>query len=91
LIRRRRRRRHWGANTGTEREGIAVALKQDGVVRPDGTLTRKEAANLLGMNDTEFGLRLIWDSAFPKQIQGGFRAADIRAWVKTQRRHAAMK
>ena len=32
-------------------------------------LTRKEAANLLGMNDTEFGLRLIWDSAFPKQIR----------------------
>jgi predicted DNA-binding transcriptional regulator AlpA len=68
-----------------------VALRHDGSVRPQGMLTRKEAANLLGMNDTEFGLRLIWDSAFPKQIQGGFRAADIRAWLKTQRRHAAMK
>jgi predicted DNA-binding transcriptional regulator AlpA len=54
-------------------------------------LTRKEAANLLGMNDTEFALRLIWDSAFPKQIRGAFRAADIRAWLKTQRRGGPRK
>jgi len=60
-----------------------VALKQDGVARPDGTLTRKEAANLLGMNDTEFALRLIWDSRFPKPVRGAFRAADLRAWRKT--------
>jgi predicted DNA-binding transcriptional regulator AlpA len=62
-----------------------VALKQDGVVRPDGTLTRKQAANLLGMNDTEFALRLIWDSRFPKPVRGAFRAADVRAWRKRQR------
>ena len=51
-----------------------MALKQDGIVRP-GALTRKEAANLLGMNDTEFALRLIWDSRFPEPVQGVFRAA----------------
>ena len=62
-----------------------MALKQDGVVRPDGTLTRKEAANLLGMNDTEFALRLIWDSRFPKPVRGAFRAAAVRAWLKKQR------
>jgi len=70
---------------------IAVALKHDGVVRPDGTLTRKEAANLLGMNDTEFALRLIWDSAFPKPVEGAFRVADIHAWLKTRRIGAARK
>ena len=68
-----------------------MALKQDGVVRPDGTLTRKEAANLLGMNDTEFALRLIWDLRFPKPVRGAFRAADIRAWVKGQRAARAKK
>ena len=68
-----------------------MALKQDGVVRPEGTLTRKEAANLLGMNDTEFALRLIWDSRFPKPVRGAFRAADVRAWLKTQRRHTVRR
>jgi hypothetical protein len=68
-----------------------VALKQGGVVRPDGTLTRKEAANLLGMNDTEFALRLIWDSRFPKPVDGVFRAAAVRAWLKAQRPAAAKK
>ena len=63
-----------------------MALKQDGVVRPDGTLTRKEAANLLGMSDTEFALRLIWDSRFPKPRDGAFRAADVLAWMKAQGR-----
>jgi hypothetical protein len=62
-----------------------VALKHAGAVRPDGRLTRKEAASLLGMNDTEFALRLIWDSAFPKPLRGAFRAADIHAWRKKQR------
>lgn len=62
-----------------------MALKQGGAVRPDGTLTRKEAANLLGMNDTEFALRLIWDSRFPKPVDGVFRAAAVRAWRKKQR------
>lgn len=62
-----------------------MALKHDGAVRPDATLTRKAAANLLGMNDTEFALRLIWDSRFPKPVQGTFRSADIRAWLKKQR------
>ena len=68
-----------------------MALKQDGVVRPDGTFTRKEAANLLGMNDTEFALRLIWDSRFPKPVQGAFRVADIRAWKKARRTATAKK
>ena len=68
-----------------------MALKHDGVVRPDGMLTRKAAANLLGMNDTEFALRLIWDSAFPKPVRGAFRAADIRAWIKAQRPAAGKK
>jgi predicted DNA-binding transcriptional regulator AlpA len=54
--------------------------RKHGVVAPDRTLTRREAASLLGMNDTEFALRLIWDSAFPKPV----RAADIRAWLKQQ-------
>jgi predicted DNA-binding transcriptional regulator AlpA len=71
--------------------GIAVALKQDGIVRPDGALTRKEAANLLGMNDTEFALRLIWDSRFPEPVQGVFRAADVRAWLKKQRAGAGKR
>ena len=62
-----------------------MALKHAGVVRPDGTLTRKAAASLLGMNDTEFALRLIWDATFPKPVDGAFRAADIRTWHKRQR------
>jgi hypothetical protein len=35
-------------------------------------VTRKEAANLLGMNDTEFGLRLIWIPPFPSRSRAGF-------------------
>jgi predicted DNA-binding transcriptional regulator AlpA len=70
---------------------MLVALKDDGVVRPQGTLTRKQAANFLGMNDTEFALRLIWDSAFPKPVQGTFRQADILAWMRAQRAGAANK
>jgi predicted DNA-binding transcriptional regulator AlpA len=63
-----------------------VALKDDGVIRRDGTLTRKQAVNFLGMNDTEFALRLVWDSEFPKAVQGGsFREADIVAWMNAQR------
>jgi predicted DNA-binding transcriptional regulator AlpA len=58
-----------------------VALKVDRVIRPDRTLTRKQAVNILGMTDTEFALRLIWDSEFPQAIQGGaFHEADIVAW-----------
>ena len=68
-----------------------MALKHEGVVRLDGTLTRKEAASLLGMNDTEFALRLIWDSSFPKPVQGAFRPADVRAWLKRRRTGAAKK
>ena len=68
-----------------------MALKQGGVGRAAGTLTRKDAASLLGMNDTEFALRLIWDSAFPKPVEGAFRAADVRAWLKKQRTGAAKR
>jgi predicted DNA-binding transcriptional regulator AlpA len=70
---------------------MVVALKDDGIVRPDATLTRKEAANFLGMNDTEFALRLIWDSVFPKPLQGTFREADILAWMQAQQAGAARK
>jgi predicted DNA-binding transcriptional regulator AlpA len=85
LIRRRRRRPYCSANTGIELEEVTVALKHGAAVQPDGMLSRKEAANLLGMNDTEFALRLIWDSAFPKPVEGAFRADQIRAWQKRQR------
>jgi predicted DNA-binding transcriptional regulator AlpA len=62
-----------------------VALEDD-VVPPDGTLTRKQAATMLGMNDTEFALRLIWDAAFPKPVGGAFREADVLAWMKAHGR-----
>ena len=69
-----------------------MALKADGIVRSDRTLTRKQAVNILGMNDTEFALRLIWDSAFPKPVAGAaFREADLIAWNKAQRRGARNK
>ena len=69
-----------------------MALKDDGVASTDGTLSRKQAVSLLGMNDTEFALRLIWDAAFPKALpSGAFRAADILAWKKAQRPGAAKK
>jgi predicted DNA-binding transcriptional regulator AlpA len=67
-------------------QGEAVARKDDGIVRPDDVLTRKQAAHILGMNDTEFALRLIWDAAFPKPVEGAFREADILAWMKAQGR-----
>lgn len=63
-----------------------MALKDDGAIRRDGTLNRKQAVSLLGMNDTEFALRLVWDSNFPKAVAGGcFREADIVAWMNAQR------
>jgi len=52
----------------------------DDVTRGDGMLTRKQAVNFLGMNDTEFALRLIWDAGFPKAQGGSFRAAEVVAW-----------
>jgi hypothetical protein len=52
-----------------------------GVTRWDATLTRKQAVDFLGMNDTEFALRLIWDAEFPKTENGSFRAADVVAWM----------
>lgn len=70
---------------------MLVALEDDGAVRPQGTLTRKQAASFLGMNDTEFALRLIWDSSFPKPVQGTFREADVLAWMRAQRVGAASK
>ncbi len=52
----------------------------------DGTLTRKQAVNILGMSDTEFALRLIWDSKFPKPVEPGlYRSADIVEWMDAQR------
>ena len=68
-----------------------MAVKNDSVVRPDGILTRKEAAQILGLTDTEFALRLIWDSTFPKPVQGAFRAAAVRAWLKKQRAGAGKR
>jgi len=69
-----------------------VALKDDAVARTEGTVSRKQAVSLLGMNDTEFALRLIWDSAFPKVLPGGaFRTADVLAWKNAQRARATKK
>ena len=48
----------------------------------DGTLTRKQAVKFLGMSDTEFALRLLWDSKFPKPVEPGlYRSADIVEWM----------
>jgi hypothetical protein len=58
-----------------------LASQDDEVARRDGTLTRKQAVDFLGMNDTEFALRLIWDAEFPKTQDGSFRAADVVAWM----------
>ncbi len=69
-----------------------MALKDHDIVRPGGALTRKQAVNILGMNDTEFALRLIWDSAFPKPLaEGAFCAAELLAWKKGQRAGARKK
>jgi hypothetical protein len=62
----------------------------DDDVRPDDAFTRKQAANFLGMTDTEFALRLIWDSTFPKPVQGAFRAADIVVWMNAQGRKVVL-
>jgi hypothetical protein len=58
-----------------------LAAPHDGATWPHGTLTRKQAVDYLGMNDTEFALRLIWDAGFPKTEDGSFRAADVVAWM----------
>jgi predicted DNA-binding transcriptional regulator AlpA len=71
---------------------MTVALRNDGVIRLDGTITRKQAVNILGMNDTEFALRMIWDSEFPKVVQGGsFREADVVAWMKRRDRKSTVR
>ena len=58
-----------------------VASADDEVARRGAILTRKQAVDFLGMNDTEFALRLIWDAEFPKTENGSFRAADVVAWM----------
>jgi hypothetical protein len=60
------------------------AFADDAIIRLAGTLTRKQAVDFLGMNDTEFALRLIWDAKFPKTENGSFRAADVVAWMNTR-------
>jgi predicted DNA-binding transcriptional regulator AlpA len=54
-------------------------------------LTRKQAVHLLGMDDAEFALRMVWDSNFPKPVRGIFYEADIVAWMKAQQTGAANK
>ena len=52
----------------------------------DRTLSRKHAVNVLGMSDTEFALRMVWDARFPKPDGDGcFRAAEIMAWMRAQK------
>ena len=65
--------------------GTEVASADDGVVQENGMLTRKQAVDFLGMNDTEFALRLIWDAEFPKAEGGSFRTADVVAWMRAWR------
>ena len=49
------------------------------------SLTRGDAAMLLGMSDTEFALQLIWDLDFPRPLDSGFyRLGDILAWMDAQ-------
>jgi hypothetical protein len=66
-------------------KGINVTRADDEIVRGDGMLTRKQAVNFLGMNDTEFALRLIWDAEFPKAEGGSFRATEVVAWMRAWR------
>jgi hypothetical protein len=66
-------------------ENIELESAVVGVARRDATLTRKQAVDFLGMNDTEFALRLIWDAEFPKTENGSFRAADVVAWMQARR------
>jgi hypothetical protein len=47
--------------------------------------------DFLGMNDTEFALRLIWDAEFPKTEDGSFRAADVVAWMDAWRAGASKR
>jgi hypothetical protein len=70
---------------------IDVAPADDEVIRRGGTFTRKQAVDFLGMNDTEFALRLIWDAEFPKAEGGSFRAADVVAWMRARRVGAAKR
>jgi hypothetical protein len=72
-------------------KNIDLALADDKVVRRDATFTRKQAVDFLGMNDTEFALRLIWDAEFPKTENGSFRAADVVAWMHARRASAAKR
>jgi predicted DNA-binding transcriptional regulator AlpA len=52
----------------------------------DRTLSRKQAVSFLCMSDTEFALRMVWDTKFPKPVHdGSFREADIVAWINAQR------
>ena len=51
----------------------------------DRTLSRKHAVNVLGMSDTEFALRMVWDTRFPKPDSDGcFRATELIAWMRAQ-------
>jgi hypothetical protein len=66
-------------------KNMDVATVDEAIIRPGGTFTRKQAVDFLGMNDTEFALRLIWDAGFPKVEGGSFRAADVVAWMRARR------
>ena len=72
-------------------KGADVTSADDKVTRRDGTLTRKQAVDLLGMNDIEFALRVIWDAQFPKTEDGSFRAADVVAWMEAARTGASKR
>ena len=61
------------------------AATDNEIIHIAGTLTRRQAVDFLGMNDTEFALRLIWDAEFPKTENGSFRAADVVAWMNAWR------
>ena len=65
-----------------------VLAADDTLIPVDGALTRKQAVDFLGMNDTEFALRLIWDAEFPKAEGGSFRAADVVSWMRAWRASA---
>jgi hypothetical protein len=53
----------------------------------DDVVARSEAAALLGMSDTEFALRMIWDGDFPWPLDSGlYRLTDILAWKEAHGR-----